>query len=86
MKYWSQQYVHVHSIRWIKNEYNNPVVYITENGFADFGGLKDNGRTKFIHDHLDTALDAVINDKCNLKGYTGIEIHFQQIVFTILNG
>lgn len=28
-------------LRWIKEEYNNPLVYVTENGFADDGRLED---------------------------------------------
>lgn len=28
-------------LRWIKNEYDNPLIYVTENGFADDGSLQD---------------------------------------------
>lgn len=28
-------------LKWIKEEYNNPLVYVTENGFADLGQLND---------------------------------------------
>lgn len=31
-------------LNWIKTRYNNPLVYITENGFSDTGGLNDVGR------------------------------------------
>jgi beta-glucosidase/6-phospho-beta-glucosidase/beta-galactosidase len=28
-------------LRWIKKEYDNPPVYVTENGVSDKGGLND---------------------------------------------
>jgi beta-glucosidase/6-phospho-beta-glucosidase/beta-galactosidase len=34
-------------LNWIKNEYNNPPVFITENGFSDYGGLNDTGRVHY---------------------------------------
>lgn len=34
-------------LKWIKARYNNPTVYITENGFADSGGLDDMGRIDY---------------------------------------
>jgi beta-glucosidase/6-phospho-beta-glucosidase/beta-galactosidase len=33
---------------WIKNEYNNPPVFVTENGFSDMQGLHDLDRTKYF--------------------------------------
>lgn len=59
-------------IRWIKEEYNNPEVFITENGWSDNGGLDDDGRIEYLHDHLEEILDVVLNDESNLKGYTGL--------------
>lgn len=32
---------------WLKNEYDNPPIYITENGFGDSGGLMDHDRVTF---------------------------------------
>lgn len=57
--------------RWIKEEYDNPEVFITENGWSDKGELEDLGRIKYLHDHLESILEAVVNDETNLKGYTG---------------
>lgn len=34
---------------WIKDTYNNPVVYVTENGFVDNGGLDDQGRIDYYN-------------------------------------
>lgn len=34
-------------LNWIKDIYNNPPVYITENGFADVGEVEDLGRVSY---------------------------------------
>lgn len=54
---------------WIKDRYNNPTVIITENGWSDDGELEDDGRIKYIGDHLKAIRDA-IKDGCNVIGYT----------------
>lgn len=56
--------------RWIKNEYNNPPVIVTENGWSDEGELNDKGRVEYLHDHLVEVLNVVLNDECDLKAYT----------------
>jgi beta-glucosidase/6-phospho-beta-glucosidase/beta-galactosidase len=33
---------------WIKNEYNNPPAFVTENGYSDMQGLHDTGRIKYF--------------------------------------
>jgi beta-glucosidase/6-phospho-beta-glucosidase/beta-galactosidase len=33
---------------WIKGEYNNPSVFVTENGYSDIHGLHDMERTKYF--------------------------------------
>lgn len=58
-------------IRWIKKEYNNPEVFITENGWSDAAELEDNGRIEYLHDHLQQIQDVVLKKECNLKGYAG---------------
>lgn len=37
---------------WIKEKYDNPLIYITENGFADKGELKDTRRINYHAVHL----------------------------------
>jgi hypothetical protein len=32
---------------WIAREYNNPPVFVTENGFSDYGGLNDTDRVRY---------------------------------------
>lgn len=56
--------------RWIKDEYNNPPVIVTETGWSDEGELNDKGRIEYLHDHLEQVLDVVLNDECDLKAYT----------------
>lgn len=47
------------------------MVIITENGWSDDGELNDTGRIEYFRDHIEQLLEAVLNDGCNLKGYTG---------------
>lgn len=35
-------------LKWIKNEYNNPPVVITENGYSDGGQLNDTDRINYF--------------------------------------
>ena len=56
--------------RWIKKEFNDPIVYITENGWSDKGELEDNDRIQYYYDHLHQLLDVISNNECNVKGYT----------------
>lgn len=60
--------------RWIKKEYNDPPVIITENGWSEDAALEDDDRIEFLHDHLQEIQNVILNNECNLKGYTGIMI------------
>ena len=53
----------------IKKLYNNPIVYVTENGWSTSGGLVDNDRIHYLRTYLNALLDAV-EEGCNIKGYT----------------
>ncbi|XP_046748535.1 myrosinase 1-like [Diprion similis] len=57
-------------LRKIKSEYNNPPVYITENGLPDNGGLQDYQRIKYHYLYLKEVLRAVQRDGCNVQRYT----------------
>jgi beta-glucosidase/6-phospho-beta-glucosidase/beta-galactosidase len=35
-------------LAWIAHEYNNPPVFVTENGFSDRGELEDVDRIKYL--------------------------------------
>lgn len=55
-------------LTWIRNEYDNPPVIVTENGVSDFGGTNDLERVNYFNQYLDSVLNA-IEDGCNIKGY-----------------
>lgn len=57
-------------LRWIRDNYNNTEVLITENGWSDGGELNDIGRANYLKDHLTEVLKAVTVDNCNVSGYT----------------
>lgn len=56
-------------LMWIKNQYNNPRVMITENGWSDRGTLEDDARIKFIKQHLAKCLEAK-RDGSRIEAYT----------------
>ena len=55
---------------WIKDNYNNPPVFITENGWGDDRRLNDDHRIDYLKTHLIAISDAINKDKCNVIGYT----------------
>lgn len=57
----------------IRESYNNPTVFITENGFATHGGLDDTDRVAYYRDYLDAMLDAM-EDGSEIAGYTAWSI------------
>jgi Glycosyl hydrolase family 1 len=58
-----------HLLNWIKNEYDNPLVYVTENGVSDKGGLNDKNRVEYLNNYLTAIHNAINRDGCNVKGY-----------------
>ncbi|XP_059049864.1 lactase/phlorizin hydrolase-like [Achroia grisella] len=56
-------------LKQIKEDYNNPPVYITENGFSTYVGLDDDKRISYYRQYLDAVLDA-IDEGCNVQVYT----------------
>uniref|UniRef100_A0A1I8PM40 Cytosolic beta-glucosidase n=2 Tax=Stomoxys calcitrans TaxID=35570 RepID=A0A1I8PM40_STOCA len=55
-------------LMWIKKEYNNPPMIITENGVSDRGGLEDYARVDYYNMYLSSVLDA-LEDGANVEGY-----------------
>ncbi|KAL3522195.1 hypothetical protein ACH5RR_015029 [Cinchona calisaya] len=60
----------------VKREYNNPLIYITENGIDDpddhsaklWDSIYDHQRVSFLHDHLSFVKEAK-RQKVNVQGY-----------------
>ena len=56
-------------LNWIKNEYNNPEMLITENGVSDKGEMDDTCRIDYLQAHINQVLKAIKLDNCNVTGY-----------------
>jgi len=57
-------------LNWIKNEYNNPPVIVTENGFSDnLGNLDDLQRIYYLKHYINNVLKAIQLDGCDVQGY-----------------
>ncbi|RCN35146.1 glycosyl hydrolase, family 1 [Ancylostoma caninum] len=58
-------------LNYIKEKYDNPEVFITENGCMDTPGEGDNDitRMRYLRDHI-AAVSQAIKDGCNIVGYT----------------
>lgn len=54
---------------WIKEEYKNPKILITENGWSDQGEIEDYDRIEYFNDHLNAVAIAINHDRCNVIGY-----------------
>ncbi|NXS88978.1 LPH hydrolase, partial [Erpornis zantholeuca] len=59
-------------LRWIKEEYNNPPIYVTENGVSERGAFEfnDTWRMHYYRTYINEALKAVTLDGVDLRGYT----------------
>lgn len=55
---------------WLKTEYNNPEIIITENGYSDKGTLNDNDRIDYFKKYLSALLEGKYEDGVNVIGYT----------------
>ncbi|XP_065203717.1 myrosinase 1-like isoform X2 [Planococcus citri] len=54
---------------WIQKEFNNPPVYVYENGYCDNGQIRDIERISFYKGYLKNLLEAINEHKCNIIGY-----------------
>ncbi|XP_075465616.1 lactase/phlorizin hydrolase-like isoform X1 [Ascaphus truei] len=58
-------------LNWIKEEFNNPPIYVTENGISERGtDLNDTWRVQYYKGYVNEALKAVKYDGVDLRGYT----------------
>ncbi|XP_045762999.1 myrosinase 1-like [Maniola jurtina] len=59
------------ALAWVKAQYGDVEVIITENGYSSKGyGLQDYDRIKYYRDHLEQVLLSIREDKVNITGYT----------------
>ncbi|MEQ2277226.1 hypothetical protein XENORESO_022009 [Xenotaenia resolanae] len=58
-------------LKYIKDVFNNPTIYITENGFAQVGPLQieDVERCKFYRSTISEVVKAIEEDGVNVRGY-----------------
>ncbi|XP_044525064.1 lactase-phlorizin hydrolase [Gracilinanus agilis] len=58
-------------LKWLKEEYNNPPIYITENGVSERGtsSLNDTIRIYYLRSYINEVLKA-IQDNVDIRGYT----------------
>lgn len=52
----------------MRDRYDNPEIYITENGWSTYQGLNDDTRVNYMRAAWESALDA-LDAGINLKGY-----------------
>lgn len=57
-------------LRKIRDAYNNPPIWIMENGYSDGGQLDDYDRISYYYEYLRELLIAIKRDSCNVEGYT----------------
>ncbi|XP_073490360.1 lactase/phlorizin hydrolase-like [Aquarana catesbeiana] len=58
-------------LNWIKEEFNNPPIYITENGISEQGtNLKDVWREHYYRYYINEAMKAAKLDGVDLRGYS----------------
>ncbi|XP_044269424.1 myrosinase 1-like [Tribolium madens] len=57
-------------VNWLSKTYNNPEIFITENGLSDRGGLDDDQRIRYYRDYLSNLVDAIVEDGVNVTRYT----------------
>ncbi|XP_018322931.1 myrosinase 1-like [Agrilus planipennis] len=56
-------------LKWIKDTYSSPIIYVTENGFSDHGGLHDPERVQYYKQYMEALLEAIYIDEVEVKGY-----------------
>ncbi|KAM9851169.1 lactase/phlorizin hydrolase-like [Aulostomus maculatus] len=59
-------------LKFIRDEYGNPPIYVTENGISERGAvdLNDVHRTHYYESYINQALKALVLDGVDLRGYT----------------
>lgn len=56
---------------WLKQQYGDLEIMITENGLPTYDGLNDTTRVDFYKSHLEQVSDKLLNNyRCPCKGWT----------------
>ncbi|KAK9511654.1 hypothetical protein O3M35_000274 [Rhynocoris fuscipes] len=58
------------TVNWLRNQYGNVPVFITENGFSDTGGTNDYNRINYLKENLGNLSLAINEDGINIIGHT----------------
>ncbi|XP_065170307.1 myrosinase 1-like [Atheta coriaria] len=58
------------SLRFIRDEYRNPTIMVTENGYGDKGEFDDRDRINYFNDHLKQMVLSMNEDNVKIIGYT----------------
>ncbi|KAJ8890516.1 hypothetical protein PR048_010025 [Dryococelus australis] len=58
------------ALKWVSDQYDQIPILITENGWADSGGLNDTMRTRYLMNHFAYLLDAIHLDNVSVIGHT----------------
>nr|XP_022915096.1 myrosinase 1-like [Onthophagus taurus] len=57
-------------LKWVKEEYNSPEIFITANGYPDSGNEHDCRRVHYMNVYLEHVAAAIEEDGCNVTAYT----------------
>ncbi len=57
-------------LRKIKNKYDNPPVYVMENGVSDGNRTNDDFRINYLYSYMKEMLVAIKRDGCDVRAYT----------------
>lgn len=60
------------ALNWIKDQYDNPNIFITESGYGSINetSLNDDDRIYYFREYLKELLKSIHEDKCTIMGYT----------------
>ncbi|XP_025830274.1 myrosinase 1-like isoform X1 [Agrilus planipennis] len=55
---------------WLKNTFNDPEIFVTENGYCDLGDMDDKRRISYYGQYLEALLEAIYIDNVTVFAYT----------------
>lgn len=57
-------------LKWMSDTYDNPEIFVSENGYSDTGGLEDQERIDYLRNYLSSVLESILDDGVNVTRYT----------------